>query len=90
MASTDTMLVKKTITQTIPGVGSTTTKGVEEEQSIGTVMTGATATTTQEGAVRQMTFTAQQSPDFASLAAVTVAYNALLTKLIAAKQMAAS
>lgn len=48
------------------------------------------ATTTVAGKVKQITFTAQQSPDFASLAAVTVAYNALLTKLIAAGIMPAS
>lgn len=48
------------------------------------------ATTTVAGTVKQITFTAQQSPDFASLAAVTVAYNALLTKLIAAGIMPAS
>ena len=90
MATTDTILVKKTLTQTIPGVGSTTTKGVEQEQSLATVLSDVVATTTQEGTVRQMTFTAQQSPAFADLTAVTTAYNALLTKLIAAKQMAAS
>jgi hypothetical protein len=56
-------------------------------------VTGATtpaATTAVAGKVKQITFTAQQSPDFADLAAVTVAYNALLTKFIAAGIMPAS
>lgn len=48
------------------------------------------ATTTTNGTVKQITFTAQQSPDFADLAAVTTAYNALLTKFIAAGLMPAS
>lgn len=48
------------------------------------------ATTTVAGKVKQITFTAQQSPDFADLAAVTVAYNALLTKFITAGIMPAS
>jgi len=48
------------------------------------------ASTTVAGKVKQITFTAQQSPDFATLAAVTVAYNALLTKLIAAGIMPAA
>ena len=48
------------------------------------------ATTTVAGKVKQITFTAQQSPDFATLAAVTTAYNALLTKLIAAGIMPAA
>lgn len=48
------------------------------------------ATTTVAGKVKQITFTAQQSPDFADLTAVTTAYNALLTKLIAAGIMPAS
>ena len=46
--------------------------------------------TTAAGIVKQITFTAQQSPDFADLAAVTVAYNALLTKFITAGIMPAS
>lgn len=54
--------------------------------AIGTV----DATTAVSGIVKQITFTAQQSPDFATLAAVTVAYNALLTKLIAAGIMPAA
>lgn len=48
------------------------------------------ATTTVAGKVKQITFTAQQSPAFADLTAVTTAYNALLTKLIAAGIMPAS
>jgi hypothetical protein len=48
------------------------------------------ATTTVAGKVKQITFTAQQSGDFASLTAVTTAYNALLTKLITAGIMPAS
>lgn len=56
-------------------------------------VTGATtpaATTTVAGKVKQITFTAQQSPAFVDLAAVTTAYNALLTKLITAGIMPAS
>jgi hypothetical protein len=56
-------------------------------------VTGATtpaATTTVAGKVKQITFTAQQSPAFADLTAVTTAYNALLTKLITAGIMPAS
>lgn len=48
------------------------------------------ATTSAAGIVKQITFTAQQSPDFADLAAVTAAYNALLTKFITAGIMPAS
>lgn len=58
-----------------------------------TSVTGATtpvATTTVAGKVKQITFTAQQSPAFADLTAVTTAYNALLTKLITAGIMPAS
>ncbi len=61
--------------------------------NVDTAVTGATtpaATTAVAGKVKQITFTAQQSPDFATLAAVTVAYNALLTKLITAGIMPAS
>jgi len=76
-----------------------------QEQSWGSVFTvidrvindvnsgGATvpaATTTVAGKVKQITFTAQQGTTFADLAAVTAAYNALLTKLIAAGIMPAS
>lgn len=56
-------------------------------------VTGATtpaATTSVAGKVKQITFTAQQSPAFADLTAVTAAYNALLTKLITAGIMPAS
>jgi hypothetical protein len=56
-------------------------------------ITGATvpaASTTVAGKVKQITFTAQQAGDFASLTAVTAAYNALLTKLIAAGIMPAA
>ena len=56
-------------------------------------VTGATtpaATTSVAGKVKQITFTAQQSPAFADLTAVTTAYNALLTKLITAGIMPAS
>lgn len=48
------------------------------------------ATTTVSGTVKQITFTAQQGTTFADLAAVTAAYNALLTKLITAGIMPAS
>lgn len=48
------------------------------------------ASTAVAGKVKQITFTAQQAGDFASLAAVTAAYNALLTKLIAAGIMPAA
>jgi hypothetical protein len=57
------------------------------------VATGAlvpAATTALAGKVKQITFTAQQGTTFADLAAVTTAYNALLTKLIAAGIMPAA
>lgn len=47
------------------------------------------ATTAVAGKVKQITFTAQAAT-FADLAAATVAYNALLTKLIAAGIMPAA
>lgn len=47
------------------------------------------ATTTVAGKVKQITFTAQAA-EFANLAAATAAYNALLTKLIAAGIMPAA
>lgn len=56
------------------------------------VATGAlvpAATTALAGKVKQITFTAQAAT-FADLAAATVAYNALLTKLIAAGIMPAA
>jgi hypothetical protein len=56
------------------------------------VATGAlvpAATTALAGKVKQITFTAQAA-EFANLAAATAAYNALLTKLIAAGIMPAS
>jgi len=64
----------------------TATDAAAARTAIGTVA----ATTAAAGIVKQITFTAQQSPDFATLAAVTVAYNALLTKLITAGIMPAS
>jgi hypothetical protein len=64
----------------------TATDAAAARTAIGTVA----ATTAAAGIVKQITFTAQQSPDFASLAAVTTAYNALLTKLITAGIMPAS
>ena len=64
----------------------TATDAAAARTAIGTVA----ATTAAAGIVKQITFTAQQSPDFADLAAVTVAYNALLTKLITAGIMPAS
>lgn len=56
------------------------------------VATGAlvpAATTALAGKVKQITFTAQATT-FADLAAATAAYNALLTKLIAAGIMPAA
>lgn len=47
------------------------------------------ATTTVAGKVKQITFTAQAAT-FADLTAATAAYNALLTKLIAAGIMPAA
>jgi len=87
MAATDLILVTKLYTDPVTSV---VTNGLEERIPVGTLMSGATATTAQAGAVKQITFTAQQSPDFATLAAVTVAYNALLTKFIAAGIMPSS
>jgi hypothetical protein len=84
-------------------VGSITAADITDSTAVGrSVLTAATAaaartalgtaaaTTTVAGIAKQITFTAQQSPDFADLAAVTVAYNALLTKLIAAGIMPAA
>lgn len=65
--------------------------GLQElEASVASGAAVPAATTTVAGKVKQITFTAQQSPAFADLAAVTTAYNALLTKLIAAGIMPAS
>lgn len=64
----------------------TATDAAAARTAIGTVA----ATTAAAGIVKQITFTAQQSPAFADLTAVTTAYNALLTKLITAGIMPAS
>jgi hypothetical protein len=90
MAANDLVLVKPIITQTIAGVGSTTTHGVEEERTVGSVMTGAPATTTQAGSVRQMAFIAAAPVPFADLTAAANYVNSLRTQLIASGQMAAS
>lgn len=58
--------------------------------AIGAGVPVAAASTSVAGTVKQITFTAQQSPAFADLTAVTTAYNALLTKLITAGIMPAS
>lgn len=63
------------------------------DRVIGNVNTGGAtvpaATTSVAGVVKQVTFTAQAAT-FADLTAATAAYNALLTKLIAAGIMPAS
>lgn len=75
--------------------GSVTAAQITDSTAAGrTLLTAADAaaqlTALGTIAATQMTFTAQQSPDFADLAAVTTAYNALLTKLIGAGLMASS
>lgn len=75
--------------------GSVTAAQITDSTAAGrTLLTAANAaaqlTALGTIAATQMTFSAQQSPDFADLAAVTVAYNALLTKLIGAGLMASS
>ena len=65
--------------------------GVRElEASVNSGAAVPAASTTVAGKVKQITFTAQQGSTFADLAAVTAAYNALLTKLIAAGIMPAA
>lgn len=64
--------------------------GVRElEASVNSGAAVPSATTTVAGKVKQITFTAQAAT-FADLAAATAAYNALLTKLIAAGIMPAA
>jgi hypothetical protein len=64
--------------------------GVRElEASVNSGAAVPAATTTVAGKVKQITFTAQAAT-FADLAAATAAYNALLTKLIAAGIMPAA
>lgn len=68
----------------------TATDAAAARTAIGAGVPATAATTAVSGIVKQITFTAQQSPDFATLAAVTVAYNALLTKFITAGIMPAA
>ena len=64
--------------------------GVRElEASVNSGTAVPAATTTVAGKVKQITFTAQAAT-FADLTAATAAYNALLTKLIAAGIMPAA
>ena len=64
--------------------------GVRElETSVNSGAAVPAATTTVAGKVKQITFTAQAAT-FADLTAATAAYNALLTKLIAAGIMPAA
>lgn len=61
----------------------------ELEASVASGAAVPAATTALAGKVKQITFTAQAA-EFANLAAATAAYNALLTKLIAAGIMPAA
>lgn len=84
-------IVKTTIQERSWGDVFTVIDRVVTEANAGdTAATTPAATTSVAGKVKQITFTAQQSPDFADLAAVTAAYNALLTKFITAGIMPAS
>lgn len=85
MAASDLILVKPVITQTIPGVGSTTTHGVSEERSLGSVLQGTTAAAAgQSGTVVRQTAPAAAPVPFADLTAAANSFNALRTALIAA------
>jgi len=85
MAATDKILVSKEFTN--DGV---TTRGVEELQSISTIMAGATATLTAPGTVKQGAFVAAAAVPFADLTAAANAFNSLRTSLINAGTIAAS
>lgn len=61
-----------------------------EKARVGTAVIMPEASTTVEGTVKQAAFIAQVTPDFATLAAATTAYNALLTALKNAGIMASS
>ena len=85
MALSDLMKVKPIITQTITGVGSTTTHGVEEERSVGSILQGTTAAAAgQSGTVVRQTAPAAAAVPFADLTAAATAYNNMRTALIAA------
>ena len=85
MAASDLILVKPVITQTIPGVGSTTTHGVSEERTLGSVLTGTTAAAAgQSGTVVRQTAPAAAPVPFADLTAAANSFNSLRTALIAA------
>ncbi len=81
MAGTDLVKVRPQIAETIPGVGATTTNGVEQEVTVAALMSGAAATTTAAGSVLQAAFIAQVTVPFADLTAAATAHNALLTAL---------
>lgn len=84
MAGTDLIKVQRTILDTTV-TPNTTTLGVEERTKVSDILSGAPATATAFGSVKQMTFTANVA------AAPTQAdFNNLLAKLIASGQMAAS
>lgn len=86
MAANDTVLVKRAITQTIPGVGSTTTKGVAEEVPMSqfAAVIGVAAAAGSSGAVIRQTAPAAAPVPFADLTAAANAYNSMRTALIAA------
>lgn len=86
MAATDTVLVKKTIIQTIAGVGSTTTKGVAEEVPMSqfAAVIGVATAAGSSGTVIRTTAPAAAPAAFADLTAAATAYNAMRTALIAA------
>lgn len=84
-------IVKTTIQERSWGDVFTVIDRVVTEANAGdTAATTPAATTSVAGKVKQITFTAQQGTTFADLAAVTAAYNALLTKFITAGIMPAS
>lgn len=90
MAATDLIKVRPQLSETIPGVGSTTTNGVENLVPLGQVLNDTLATTTQAGAVKQGAFVAAAAVPFADLTAAANAFNNLRTSLINAGVLAAS
>lgn len=85
MAANDLIKVKPIITQTIPGVGSTTTHGVEEERALSSILQGTTAAAAgQSGTVVRQTAPAAAPVPFADLTAAANSFNALRTALITA------
>lgn len=86
MAANDTMLIRRAIATTIPGVGSTTTKGVEEELKVADIAAaiGVAAAVGGSGTVIRQTAPAAAPVPFADLTAAANYVNSLRTLLIAA------